>query len=265
MEKCDRCGDPGASFVETDPECRLGIFMCPKCKLWWDSEKRGEAISRYIVIGSSPWSTKVYQETICTFPGEWYFLDAPDLDHLRSVKPSLVFFLHYSKKVPDEIVNGFECVLFHMTDVPFGRGGSPLQNLITRGLRKTKLTALRMTSDFDAGPVYLQKDLCLEGNAEEIYLRATRLAAEMIRQISLERPIPRLQTGDVTVFKRRRPEESQISTASSLLELHDHIRMLDAEGYPKAFIDFDGFRFEFSRAALYSDRIKADVEIRKFI
>ncbi len=26
----------------------------------------------------------------------------------------------------------FECVCFHMTDVPYGRGGSPLQNLIIR-------------------------------------------------------------------------------------------------------------------------------------
>jgi len=55
-----------------------------------------------------------------------------------------------------------------MTYMPYGRGGSPLQNLIVRGYRHTKLTALRMVEEFDAGPVYLKEDLCLEGNAEEI-------------------------------------------------------------------------------------------------
>jgi len=37
--------------------------------------------------------------------------------------------------------------------------------------------------------------------------------------------------------------------------------MLDAEGYPRAFIDHAGFRFEFSRAALYDGKVMADVTI----
>jgi hypothetical protein len=62
-----------------------------------------------------------------------------------------------------------------MTDVPFGRGGSPLQNLIVRGRRETKLTALRMSREFDAGPVYMKEPLSLEGGAEEIYLGSADL------------------------------------------------------------------------------------------
>ena len=37
--------------------------------------------------------------------------------------------------------------------------------------------------------------------------------------------------------------------------------MLDAEGYPKAFIKFGNYRLEFSRSSLKNDRIIADVEI----
>jgi methionyl-tRNA formyltransferase len=37
--------------------------------------------------------------------------------------------------------------------------------------------------------------------------------------------------------------------------------MLDAEGYPKAFIDVKGFRYEFRRASLKDGRIVADVVI----
>ena len=41
-----------------------------------------------------------------------------------------------------------------MTDVPYGRGGSPLQNLIVRGYSEIKLTVLQMVKAFDAGLVY---------------------------------------------------------------------------------------------------------------
>ncbi len=62
-------------------------------------------------------------------------------------------------------------------------------------------------------------------------------------------------------FRRRKPEESQIAKPDSLERLHDFIRMLDAEGYPRAFLTHAGYRFEFSRSALYDGRIVADVQI----
>jgi len=121
-----------------------------------------------------------------------------------------------------------------------------------------------MMEDLDAGPVYLKEDLCIEsGSAEEIYIRATYKAAEMIRRIISEELEAVSQKGKPIVFRRRRPEESQIPDLESLQQLYDFIRMLDAEGYPKAFIESNGLRFEFSRAALYDGRIEANVTITK--
>jgi len=152
-----------------------------------------------------------------------------------------------------------------MADVPYGRGGSPLQNLIMNGHRQTKLTALRMVHELDAGHVYMKRDLCLEGNAEAIYLRATYLSAEMIKDIITTNPVPMPQTGEAVVFKRRTPAQSAIPSLDSLIQLHDFIRMLDADGYPHAFIEHNGFRYEFSRANLYDGRIIADVKITPII
>jgi methionyl-tRNA formyltransferase len=89
-------------------------------------------------------------------------------DALRAVRPRYIFFPHWSHRIPPEIYNYFECIIFHMTDVPFGRGGSPLQNLIVRGITRTKLTALRCVKEMDAGPVYMKRELGLEGRAERI-------------------------------------------------------------------------------------------------
>ena len=218
----------------------------------------------YIVAGNKPWNRRVFDEVISKLNGQWYFIESRErlkMEILRSKDPRYIFFLHWSWKVPDEILDEYECVCFHMTDVPYGRGGSPLQNLIVRGHQQTKLTALRMTHEFDGGPVYLKEQLCLGGNAEEIYIRATYLAAQMIQKIIDDQPQPVPQTGEAVLFERRQPKQSEISEMPSLETLYDFIRMLDAEGYPKPFLDYENFRYQFSRAVLYDGRIKADVII----
>lgn len=227
----------------------------------------GEALNKetpFVVVGSRPWNRRVFDETIAHLAGRWHYIGTQEeltAAALHEVAPRYVFFLHWSWKVPAEIIRDYECVCFHMTDVPYGRGGSPLQNLIVRGHRRTKLTALRMTERFDEGPVYLKRDLCLEGNAEEIFIRATRLSAEMIEQIVAEEPEPVAQTGDAVVFKRRTPAESEVPSLPTLQALHDFIRMLDAQGYPRAYLEHGGFRYEFRQAALYSGRVEAGVTI----
>ena len=218
----------------------------------------------YIVIGTKPWNYQVFKEVLEKQQGKWLYINSSDtlvIDNIKLISPRYIFFLHWSFKVPDEIVSNYECVCFHMTDVPYGRGGSPLQNLIIRGHQDTKLTALRMTQKFDAGAVYCKEDLSLIGNAEEIYIRATYLSAQMIKDIIQKEPDPIEQSGEITIFKRRKPTESEIPELDNLPKLYDFIRMLDAEGYPHAYIEHQGFKYSFRRSALYDGRIIADVII----
>lgn len=182
-------------------------------------------------------------------------------ERLQVIKPRYVFFPHWSYLIPADIYNNFECVIFHMTDVPFGRGGSPLQNLIARGIYETKISSLRCVGDIDAGPVYLKAPFFLHGTAEEIYMRAAGVIEEMIVTIIKNRPQPVEQSGEVVCFKRRKPEDGSIANLTSLDQLYDYIRMLDAEGYPNAFLETDFFRFEFQRASLRHGYLIADVKI----
>lgn len=185
------------------------------------------------------------------------------VEYLKQLNPRYVFFPHWSYIIPDEIHENYECVIFHMTDVPFGRGGSPLQNLVARGIYETKISALKCVKELDGGPVYLKRPLSLYGSAEEIYIRSSSIMGEMICEIIQGNIIPREQEGEVVVFKRRKPEEGNLVHLNELQEVFDYIRMLDAEGYPKAFIETDHFRFEFERAALRDGSIHADVKIKR--
>ena len=147
----------------------------------------------------------------------------------RSLKPRYVFFPHWSWKVPDDLVAAAECVCFHMTDVPFVRGGSPLQNLVVRGHAETKISALRMVSEVDAGPVYMKRSVSLEGAAHEIFERCARTIFDMMEEIVVEQPEPVPQSGTPVVFPRRQPAESRLPQSGSPRAIYNHIRMLDAE------------------------------------
>ncbi|RPJ12319.1 MAG: methionyl-tRNA formyltransferase [Deltaproteobacteria bacterium] len=182
-------------------------------------------------------------------------------EHLAEINPDYIFFPHWSHRIEKQILNRFDCVIFHMTDLPFGRGGSPLQNLIAQGINETQITALKCVAEMDAGPVYLKRPLSLYGAAQEIYLRASTVIEDMIVDILNNRPASVPQQGEPTIFKRRTPEQSNLAKATSLEEAFDLIRMQDADGYPHAFLEVGPFRFEFTRAARKTDFLLADVRI----
>jgi methionyl-tRNA formyltransferase len=198
----------------------------------------------------------------------WLLIDSKNefnLVTLKEFNPSRIFIPHWSHIIPYEIFENYECVVFHMTDLPFGRGGSPLQNLISRGYKTTKISAIKVEQGLDTGDVYLKRILGLEGNASEIFERSSLVIEEMIREIINEniRPLP--QVGEITEFKRRKPEDSNINELCDLEKVYDYIRMLDCDGYPHAFIETPNLKFEFINANFNKTEeiITANVRISK--
>lgn len=189
--------------------------------------------------------------------------DELTLEALQFLKPRYVFLPHWSYLIPADIYENFECVIFHMTDLPFGRGGSPLQNLISRGIYETKISALKCSKELDGGPIYIKEPLDLHGNAEEIYIRAAKIIEKMICYMIENEPIPIEQTGEVVCFDRKRPEDGNISSLEELQKVFDFIRMLDAEGYPRAFLETEYLKLEFEHAALEYDCVEAHVKITR--
>lgn len=179
-------------------------------------------------------------------------------EFLNDLNPKFVFFPHWSSLISKDVYENFKCIIFHMTDLPFGRGGSPLQNLIERGFRETKMCAIECVKELDAGPIYLKRSLSLDGSAQEIFCRAATVIEKMIVEIVEKESQPTQQVGEVVVFKRRTPSESDISNLRSVDEIYNFIRMLDADGYPHAFIKFGDFRIEFRNAKILNGRLLAD-------
>jgi len=221
--------------------------------------------STYIVAAKGEWNAEYYEKFSKKQKGVWHFVQTPgELDKiLETTTPRYVFFPHWSWIVDNEIVNKYECICFHMTDLPYGRGGSPLQNLIIQGIQETVLTALKMEDDIDTGPIYYKKPLSLHGSAHDIYKRSSKLCWSMISDFVNNNPSSIPQQGVATNFKRRTPEQSQIPEGLSLEDIYNYIRMLDAPGYPKAFLEISGYRLEFENSKLVDGRLSAKVNFIK--
>jgi methionyl-tRNA formyltransferase len=182
---------------------------------------------------------------------------------VAAINPQWIFVPHWSHLIPESIWGSWPTVIFHMTDLPYGRGGSPLQNLIDRGHSSTMLSALRCGAGLDTGDIYIKQPLSLHGSAEEIFLRADGVIEQMIEKIVREEPVATPQRGDPELFSRRTPAMSNLAGCpeGDLSSWYDQIRMLDAEGYPHAFLDARGMRLEFRRVSQRTDGLHADVRI----
>lgn len=223
----------------------------------------------YVVATIKPWNIKVFKTTISKYPGKWMLISEPEkltIKNLRDLKAKTIFFPHWSEKIPTEILNEFECIGFHETDLPYGRGGSPIQNLVLEGKKKnSKLSAIRLQEGWDTGAVYLKESISLAGTAQEIFERNAKIVARMIKKIVQNKPVPKPQKGKVHVFKRRKPEQSNLLTQNfkSTDELYDFIRILDAETYPHAFVELGNLRAEFSSAKKKGNNLSCTVTFKK--
>ncbi|MFA5721167.1 MAG: methionyl-tRNA formyltransferase [Aliarcobacter sp.] len=190
--------------------------------------------------------------------------DELSFKNIEKINPKYIFFPHWSWLIPNEIYENYECILFHMTDLPYGRGGSPLQNLITNKIYNTKITAIKVSKELDEGDIYLKEDFDIsKGSAKEIYENASNLIfKKLIPNIIKKNIVPKKQEGDIVLFKRRTPEQSNIKKLNdiSINNLYDFIRMLDAPSYPKAYIEIDNLKIEFSEVILKNGKLEGKFE-----
>ncbi|MGI8617868.1 MAG: formyltransferase family protein [Gemmatimonadaceae bacterium] len=180
---------------------------------------------------------------------------------VRRARVKIAIFADWSWTVPVDVLGAVECVGFHAAPLPDFRGGSPIQNQIVRGIKRTTLTAFQMTQDVDAGDILLEAPLSLEGSLPQILGRIELAEFRMIRRILNRDFVPRPQTGKGQFYRRRRPEESELQDLAMPLErLYDFIRML-ADPYPNAFIRMDGKQIVFKDARFDGERITFRGEI----
>lgn len=138
-------------------------------------------------------------------------------------------------------------LVVHESDLPKGRGFSPLTWQVIEGSSEISICLLEAVAEADAGPVYARDVMNFLGH--ELIDEVREVQAE--RTISLCRrfldepspPTGTPQQGIASHYPRRRPADSRLDPQESLAAQFDLLRTVDNERYP-AYFDLRGHRYE---------------------
>jgi methionyl-tRNA formyltransferase len=184
-----------------------------------------------------------------------------NLELLEKINPRYIFFPHWNWKVDSGIFERYECVVFHTAPLPFGRGGSPIQNLILRNIEKTSLCALKMTEILDGGPIYDAIEVTLDGTITEIFSKIAACVEKLIVKICKENIEPQEQIGPIVTFNRLTYADNELKSEYSIKELYDRIRMVDGEGYKNAYINFGHYKIDLTESQIQNNEIFAKIRL----
>lgn len=172
--------------------------------------------------------------------------------HSDAEPADFCFCLSFSRLLPATVRSQFKHTLVvHESDLPKGRGWAPMTWQILEGGNRIPVTLLEAVDAVDAGPIYLQEWIELEGtelNQEWRKLQAEttlRLCAEWVRNYPAVLGGARDQVGVPSFYLRRRPEHSQLDVSKSLTEQFDLLRVVDNEAYP-AFFEVADVKYKIS-------------------
>jgi methionyl-tRNA formyltransferase len=160
----------------------------------------------------------------------------------------LLFLISCGEIVPARVRGLYRASLVvHASDLPRGRGWSPLVWQILEGRNDIPVTLLEAADPVDSGAIWHQVRLHFQGHelADEIHgaLFAAELALMDYVVEHLDTVKPRAQVGAASHYRRRTAEDSRLDPGRSLAEQFNLLRVADPERYP-AFFDYLGHRYE---------------------
>lgn len=159
---------------------------------------------------------------------------------IRDFAPDFILYYGWSWIIKEDIINDFNCVMLHPSPLPKYRGGSPIQNQIINGEKKSAVTLFIMDKGIDTGDIVFQEEISFEGHLAEIFDRITDVGTKLtLKMLNEEYILKKQDDSQATIYKRRMPEESEITLDELQNQsgeyLYNKIRMLE-DPYPNAFI-----------------------------
>jgi methionyl-tRNA formyltransferase len=158
----------------------------------------------------------------------------------------ILVFLSYDKLYRKLDLNRHNLVI-HESDLPKGKGMSPLTWQVLQGETLIPITLLEATQELDAGNIYKQVWLNLKGNELNAELKEIQGLATIEIVLWFLDNYPnsskgRVQNGESTFYKRRRAEDSQLNMDKTIREQFNLLRVCDNDRYP-AFFYHEGCKY----------------------
>jgi methionyl-tRNA formyltransferase len=161
-----------------------------------------------------------------------YIFSAKDIS-----ESDICFILSCTKIIKDEhLQKNKHNIVIHASDLPKGKGFSPLQWQILEGKNEIILTLFEVVAKVDSGPYYIKDKIVLQGN--ELLPEIRGILAEKIIEMCLkfvdniDEMLPVQQVGNESFYKRRTLEDDKIDINEPLIKQFNHFRICDNEKFP---------------------------------
>lgn len=159
----------------------------------------------------------------------------------------ICFLLSCIKILPDRYLelNDYNIVI-HASDLPKGKGFSPLQWQILEGNDNITLTLFNAVSDLDAGDYFFKDTLCFEGHEllDELHCKMGGKIMEMAEKFvnDFAKMIPKKQQGQSSFYPQRTEKDDMLDPSKSIIENFNHLRIANNKDYP-LFFEYKGCKY----------------------
>lgn len=130
-------------------------------------------------------------------------------------------------------------IVVHASDLPKGKGFSPLQWQILEGRNEIPLTLFEVVENADAGPYYIKDVISFKGTEllEEMRQTMAEKILEMcVRFIGNFDSIQAIdQSGEETFYRKRTAADDELDVNKTIEAQFNHLRIADNEKFPLYF------------------------------
>tara|TARA_B100001057_G_scaffold499186_1_gene608891 strand:- start:2648 stop:3280 length:633 start_codon:yes stop_codon:yes gene_type:complete len=197
-----------------------------------------------LIDNSKSWMNNYAKDFVQELKEYGYFCSLID-DHKKVLSGDLLIILSCENIFKRLNLNKFNIVV-HESDLPIGRGWSPLTHQILEGKNQITVTLFEASETVDNGPYYLKKKISFKGNelVNEIRKKQAEITFNLIKEFLKRYPKIKKKPmiGKGTYYKRRLPEDSEIDIEKSIKKNFNLLRVVDNEKYP-AFFYYKGKKF----------------------
>lgn len=163
-------------------------------------------------------------------------------DHTAIANGDILFILSYFKILTNvELSLHTNNIVIHASDLPFGRGFSPMSWQIAEGRNLVVFSLFEAAEEIDAGKIYFKRSL--ELNGAELYFEWKKLQNQMVIEMALDfvARLPDIlkqgvaQDGVGNIYRRRNKTDDQLDISKSLSSQFDLLRICNPDRFPAWF------------------------------
>ncbi|WP_300440115.1 formyltransferase family protein [Christiangramia sp.] len=130
-------------------------------------------------------------------------------------------------------------IVVHASDLPHGKGFSPMQWQILEGKNQIPITLFEAVEGVDSGPFYLKDMIEFEGHEllnelrEKMALKIIQMCLRFVNEYGKLRSQP--QIGESSLYKKRMTQDDQLDISKSIASQFNHFRIAHNENHPLYF------------------------------